>query len=380
MRIIYQEKKVFVDLIINAYLFIIFVLGGFFSFDNFFAYSSGINLNQNIPQGARGISVIQLINGTSGQVHTDLQRLLSAILVLLVALFILNLINYFFISKQNKQLMNVVEIGMLLVFLILIALNGTLFSIATRQVDYTDLRVYGTALFGIGTLLSFLFVGLAELILIIYSFFQLDSKDVPAENYIIENLEGLHLHNISIWYYILFGLMIVQNASFFALSDATTKLILFLDIIGIVLLGIISIYFGHLKKLKSFTMGGISLIIWVVLSLFWRQAFGIYSNSTNIQLGSLSNTIFLISISIIISSLFLGYGLYSISKYLTLIFKPLRIIVSSYIIANTISSILLLVIFGIYLKLLLIPLLGIIMYGLLIYYMHKNETGSLIKS
>ena len=380
MRIIYQEKKFFVDIIINVYLFIIFLIGCFFSFDNFFAYSYGIDLNQNTPGGARGISVIQLVNSTSGQVHTDLQRLISAILVLLVVLFILNLVNYYFISRQNKQIMNVVEIGILLAFLILIALNGTLYSIVTNKTDYTDLRVYGTAFFGIFSLLSFSLLGLAELVLIIYSYFQLDSKEVPAENISNENLEGLHLHNIAIWYYILFGLMIVQNASFLALSDTTTKLILILDILGILLLGIISIYFGQIHKIKSFTMGGISLVIWIVLSLFWRGASGIYSNNSTTQLGSFSNSIYFISIIIIIGSFFLGYGLYSISKYLTLIFKPLRIIVLSYIIANIISSIFLLVIIGIYLKLLLIPLLGIIMYGLLIYYTHINETEILNKT
>lgn len=409
MRVIYQRKKLFIDAIVSIYLFVIFLIGWLVSINKILAFSNGTNISNGTTNGHIGISIVQLMNNGTGDAQTNLHTLVSFILLFLILFLLANVFYYYLLSKQNYEMIKVEQMVVLALTAILFFFGANLFSIATQPADYSTLRVYGTGLFGITIFFSFLVVGVIELGLILYSFYIPDSIDTSAKAAQSTNVnEESLLKNKAPWIYVGFVIMAIQNflilfVFFLALNgnllDSSTankigqmlRFVLILDLIGILILAITSIYSGMTQKSDDFTKGGVLLAIWILISLLWR--FGLpnflYGNSSNS-----SSTVdviqqqVLMAVMIFIGSFFLGFGLYFITKFLSKKFILLKFLVLVYAILDILCSLAFPSIYifanapgiqnlvggGVMAKILLVPPIGIIMYVFGIIYLHKYQT------
>lgn len=186
------------------------------------------------------------------------------------------------------------------------------------------------------------------------------------------------LNKIKILYYIGFAIMIIQNVSIF-LVTTNIQFPLTIDLIGILLIGSSSIYVGNHNNIRKLTYAGILLFIWIIISAIWRAAIGVFSNKVglNLQIGnsgsssSSGNSLLIAIILIIIGSFFLGFGLYLIGIHLFNPTKRAKYIIIAYGVINTIGSLLLLPLVGFYVKIFIVPILGVILYCVYIILLHR---------
>ena len=179
-----------------------------------------------------------------------------------------------------------------------------------------------------------------------------------------------------------YGIMIIQNIAVFTVTNSF-QFPLTLDLIGIFILALVSVYLGQQQHINKIRNGGLLLFVWIIISIIWRSAIGIFSNKIelgikvgNTSSGNSNNNTSIAIFLLIIGSFFLGYGIYLISYHLQPFYNRLRIIVLSYVIVNSVGAILFLVIIGIFIKILLVPVLGIIMYCLFIIETRKIPISS----
>ena len=178
--------------------------------------------------------------------------------------------------------------------------------------------------------------------------------------------------------------MIIQNILVFISLPTISSFIalpLTIDIVTIALMAILSVFIGIQQKTYKISIGGGLLLIWIILSLVWRQAFGVYSGKIELCIPILGTTcpnynkaFGLLSFG----SFFLGFGLYLIfnSMYDTKI-GNLKLVIILYAISNIIGSILYIIFI---IKVVLVPFLAILMYYMLYKGLQKGSAEKTDKS
>ena len=161
---IYQKKKALIDLFLTLYLGFISFLGIFINIDKTFAFSGGLEIG---GQG-RGISLIDLSNTLSVSGDSGLSFLIDALIILLCLQIILNILHYLKAKETNNKNVYYIQIFSLIIWVLLIIVFGSIFNQATTPGDYNNLRIYGTAVFGIIGLLSIIIIGIFEVVWIGY--------------------------------------------------------------------------------------------------------------------------------------------------------------------------------------------------------------------
>ena len=89
---IYEIKKVKYDFIINTYLIFITFLNVFVALDRTFAFASGINIGTNVESYARGLTLADLVFGSSPNEGFVFQSFIFLLFIFLILLLILNII------------------------------------------------------------------------------------------------------------------------------------------------------------------------------------------------------------------------------------------------------------------------------------------------
>ena len=79
-----------------------------------------------------------------------------------------------------------------------------------------------------------------------------------------------------------YGIMIIQNIAVFTVTNSF-QFPLTLDLIGIFILALVSVYLGQQQHINKIRNGGLLLFVWIIISIIWRSAIGIFSNK--IELG-----------------------------------------------------------------------------------------------
>ena len=187
-----------------------------------------------------------------------------------------------------------------------------------------------------------------------------------------------NLNRIKFLFYIGFAIMTIQNvAVLFVTTDIRFPLTL--DLVGILIIGLSSIYVGNHNNIRKLTFAGILLFIWIIISSIWRAATGVFSNNLKFgfQIGnsgssnSNGNTMIIAIFLIIIGSLFLGFAIYLIGIHLFNPNNKVKYLIIAYGVINSLGSLLLLAIVGIYLKIIIVPILGIVIYCIYIILLHR---------
>jgi hypothetical protein len=245
---------------------------------------------------------------------------------------------------------------------------GTLFDHATKARDYDTIRVWGPSFIGILVTISGIIISVAEIISISYFL----SKIKTFNEYELSKTSTIP-KNIGNLYFIGIGIIIVQNIGFFILISVI-QIILTLDLIGYIILGMLTVNFGRINIENKYFFGGFSLIIWVFISFLWRNGIGLYSSN----FGSLSSNDATLKVSsvmelIFIGNLFLGIGIYHCFSFLCFEFKKLKWFIYLYVFSNLICSFLLLIFpgLGIYLKIFFVPLVGVLTFTIVLIYFSK---------
>ena len=164
-----------IDLFLTLYLGFISFLGIFANIDKTFAFSGGLEIG---GQG-RGISLIDLSNALSVSGDSGLSFLIEALIILLCLQIILNILHYLKSKETTNKDVYYIQIFSLIIWVLLIIVFGSIFNQATTPGDYNNLRIYGTAVFGITGLISFVMIGICEVVWIGYYL----NKAITPSNY-----------------------------------------------------------------------------------------------------------------------------------------------------------------------------------------------------
>ena len=116
-------------------------------------------------------------------------------------------------KRNNLPVIKNLQIASAMVYFISIVIYSILFSNGTKKTDYEFIRVYGTSLFGILGLLSFLILGILEIYWIVST---VGAR--KTENFNEQNLKSTPSRqtgmNLIIVYQITFGLMMIFGSMF----------------------------------------------------------------------------------------------------------------------------------------------------------------------
>lgn len=384
---IFKRKKFFLDIALAVISSIFILLGFFVSIDKLFSFASGIDIGPNVQNAVgRGVSIVDIINNSDAATQQQFNSLMDIIILILLIIFVLSIAYYIKLPTFSKQNIYFLE-GIKLFFWLLLAIAfGNIFDLAVRKMDYLTLRVYGVALFGIIGLLVIILSLIIEAIIFAYSYTK--DKSVLSTEQIVQSTEQVPSTQLTggtkTIYYVIFGIMLIQNISFFPYQ--TLLYAVFIDFIGIIVLTIMSFYQSFATKNRTYLFGAISLFIWLLITFTWRDAAGLFggpglpigpgSSGTDTALRAI---IFFIAIG----SFFLGAGLYFSLKEIFSNKVRVQQIILFYGIVNIISSFLLLAStsLGLYAKLYGVPAVAIVMYLMGIYELHiSGQNTGIISS
>ncbi len=139
------------------------ILNVFVTVNELFAFSSGIDINRNVVAYARGVSLVDLMAGTSLSESSNLELLIFLLFVLLFALLILNVFYYSNVKKNNRQVIRKIQVVLTILYLGALAIFGVIFSDGTKKVDHKYIRIYGAGLFSLLGFVSFLIIGCLQI-------------------------------------------------------------------------------------------------------------------------------------------------------------------------------------------------------------------------
>ncbi len=288
---IYEMKKSKIDFIIAIYLIFITLFNVFIAINKTFAFAIGITINTNETTNAIGVTLADLVANTSSSERVLYELLIVILFVLIFVLLILNVFDYAYVKKNNHQAIKKIQIVSALVYFGLIASFSTLFSNGTKSADHQTIRIYGTGLFGIVGLISFIVLGVLEFYLIGKTLnserIEKNQGQIPVANQktTYQRQTGMILIII---YQILIGILIIISG-FFVYALANT-----------------CISFGALGGCQGFTPDkGLEIV--VVLIMMWGLV-GIISASLLITwnyYGYVASWFFLITTGIILFEIYL---------------------------------------------------------------------------
>lgn len=156
----YEMKKVKIDFIITIYLILITLLNVFMVINKTVAFATGVNINTNV---ARGFSLSDLVVSSPSSKSLSYELLIVLLFVPLFVLLILHVLDYLNMKKNNQEVIKKIQIVSAILYFVLIVVFALLFSNGTQSADYKTIRIYGTGLFGIVGLVSFIALGVLEI-------------------------------------------------------------------------------------------------------------------------------------------------------------------------------------------------------------------------
>ncbi len=220
---ILDKKKVYIDIIIIIYIFIITFIGFFFSFSKFLSFSGGSVFGE-ITSG--GLSVIQIANGSNSEVKNEFFILMGIIFLLIFVLLGLNMLYYAQLRMPKKEIIKSLLTIIFIGWILLILIFSILFGEATSSSDHLTLRVYSPQLFGVVGLLSYIILGIFECVWIYYSWNKTFASRLSSSEY----ERG------------------IQKGALVTYKPQGVKLIALYEIIGGITLGIGAIFFWILSS------------------------------------------------------------------------------------------------------------------------------------
>lgn len=169
---------------------------------------------------------------------------------------------------------------------------------------------------------------------------------------------------------IIFLVLILENAYFYVAifaqnsSSNLLQIVFYVDIVCYALLSVFLILQGLTFKKNDFIISGVFFIVWIGFTLAWRLTLNVYSTIINVSnTQTISNTF-----STVVDLFIVGGGAFLLAIYFmskTIDFSHnQRILFNVYGVVNFLSVVATAAIYGIFFKLLLVPVLGIIAYAL----------------